>query len=168
MMNEEEQRYIARVENELENERLNVSQARKEYGQISMYSSQENTNLIQWQLDLREELERLDHLLRGHLIVRDATGNEYWDEPKDTDMKPFNDNGVQLIMNVISFYLNRNTILSNYDEKWINIKMTDLSTEMADLILLKYEEMGMDTHDKRKLFPMLLTFDNLKSINCKE
>ena len=125
-------------------------------GQSSLFGNANEQNLIQYQLDLREELERIDHLLRGHQLKYDGTGNLKWVEPTDDSMKPFNDKGVQIIMNVISFYLNRNTILSNYSEDMINWKMMDLGDELADLIFMKYEEMGMNSAEKKKLYPIIV------------
>jgi len=125
-------------------------------GQSSIFGNTSEQNLIQYQLDLREELERIDHLLRGHQLKYDTDGNLKWVEPTDDSMKPFNDKGVQIVMNVISFYLNRNTILSNYSEDMINWKMKDLGDELADLIFMKYEEMGMNTAEKKKLYPMIV------------
>jgi len=155
-MNTEEQAYMQNLENEAQLLKMDNSKLQKAYGESSMFSSQEHGNLVEYQLDLKEEMERIDHLLRGHVIKRDDEGNENWVEPADTKFKPFNDYGVQLIMNVIQFYMNRNTILSNYDLVTINIKMKDLGDELADLIYMKYEEMGMDTHEKKKLFSIIV------------
>ncbi len=151
-LNESELKYIENLEIEVETLRTQGAKTLRDYGQSSFFSPQSETNLIQWQLDLNEELERIDHLLRGHVIKRDNDGNEYWAEAKDKEFMTLNDYGVQLLMNVISFYLNRNTILSNYDEETINWKIKDLGDEIADLIFLKYEEMGLDTPGKMKLF----------------
>jgi hypothetical protein len=125
-------------------------------GQSSIFGNTNEQNLIQYQLDLREELERIDHLLRGHQLKYDTDGSLRWVEATDDSMKPFNDKGVQIIMNIIQFYLNRNTILSNYSEDMINWKMMDLGDELADLIYMKYEEMGMNTSEKRKLYPVIV------------
>ena len=59
-------------------------------------------------------------------------------------------------MNIMAFYLNRNTILSNYDEETINWKILDFGNELADLIFNRYEEMGMDTKQKIKMYPMII------------
>lgn len=155
-MNSEEQRYTDNMQLELDNERLRSNQLQKEYSQSSMFSAGAQENLIQFQLDLSEELERIEHLLRGDVIRTNAEGKEFWKEQTDTTLKPFNEYGVQLLMNIVSFYLNRNTILSNYDEEMINWKMKDLGDEIADMIFMKYEQMGMDTSEKKKLFPMIV------------
>lgn len=155
-MNQQEEQYLQRVEQELANESLLRSRAEKEYGQVSMFSGTQSDNLARYQLDLSEELERIDHLLRGDTLKRDGEGNEFWVEEKDESLKPFNDYGVKLLMKIISFYVNRNTILSNYDEEIILEKMEDFGTEIADLIYMKYQEMGMDTIEKRKLYPIIV------------
>ena len=58
-------------------------------------------------------------------------------------------------MNIISFYLNRNTILSNYNENRIFEILFDLGTELADLMYINYEQMGLDTVEKRSRSIML-------------
>ena len=61
-----------------------------------------------------------------------------------------------MLMKIISFYLNRNTILSNYNEEMINWKIKDLGDEIADLIFMEYDAMGMDTPEKKKQYPMIV------------
>lgn len=114
-------------------------------------------NLIRWQLDIKEDLDRIYHLLKGQRVEIDKdTGEPKYVDPADPNLIPFNDFGVQLIMNIMSFYLNRNTLLSNYDEQTINDKMKDFSEEIIDLLFLRYEEMGMDTPEKMKLYPLIV------------
>jgi len=132
------------------------SDAQQTEAHSSVYGGQLDQNLIQWQLDLKEDLERIDHLLRGHELKYTANGELIWQESDNPDAKPFNQYGTSLLLNCISFYLNRNTILSNYDEKMINDKMHDLGDELADLIFMKYEKMGMDTAEKKKLYPIIV------------
>lgn len=148
-MNEEEQGMFDSIQ--LQNQQLQNQQ-----GQLSMFANNDKDNLIRFQLNLNEELERLDHLLRGHSLEYDENGNEVWVDPPDDRFKPFNEYGVRLIMNIISFYINKNTILSNYDEDMIYWKMEDLSEELSDLIFHTYEEMGMDTREKVKLYPIIV------------
>lgn len=74
----------------------------------------------------------------------------------DTSMQPLNEFGVRIIMKVVSFYLSKRKLLSNYSEEMINEKMEDFSTELADLIFMKYREMGLDTPDKRKMYSIIV------------
>jgi len=118
-------------------------------GQPSYFGGPDDDNLIKWQLDFKEDLDRIYHLLKGHQIKEDKeTGNVLYVEPSDKNVIPFNNFGVQIIMNIMSFYLNRNTILSNYDDKMIEWKVYDFGLELADLIFNRYEDM-MITIDKK-------------------
>jgi hypothetical protein len=131
------------LEQQLELERkknLHLSNA-----QMSMFNPPSEDNLIRWQLDLKEDLEKVYHLLRGDVVSEDEKGNVVYKEAKDDDLKPFNDFGIQLIMNCLSFYLNRNTLLSNYDEETINWKILDFGNEISDLILCRYKDMMITT-----------------------
>lgn len=109
--------------------------------QSSMYESERNLNLIQWQLELDNILERIDHLLRGHELKFDERGNLMWKETNNKSNVVFNEYGVQEILRILSMYLNRNTILSNYDEKIINLKLYDFGIEITDLLFMKYDTM---------------------------
>lgn len=110
--------------------------------------SQED-NLIVWQLELDNILERIEHLLRGDVLKRDEHGNYDFQVPEDKNLIILNDYGVQMIMNFISFYLNRNTILSNYKEERIYEILFDLGYELSDMVYINYEKMGLDTVEKR-------------------
>lgn len=99
-----------------------------------------NQNLIQWQLELDSILERVEHMLRGDK-PRFVNGSLIFVSPENNEDRIFTDFGVSEIMRVLSMYLNRNTILSNYDEETINWKVLDFGNEIADLIYLKYEMM---------------------------
>lgn len=113
-------------------------------------------NLIKWQLELDSILERVEHMLRGDKPTFDKHGNLIFKQSeKDTD-KVLNEQGVAEIMRILALYLNRNTILSNYDEETINWKVLDLGKDISDLIFLKYETLGLDTREKRKLYPIIV------------
>lgn len=138
-MDDEKINYIQQLEEELQDER---QRSRQVYNaNQSMFGLPQDNNLIEYQLDLREILDRIYHLLKGHQIKEDEKGNIIYQEPKNTEMIMFNDFGVDLIMNIMSFYLNRNTLLSNYEEETINWKVLDFGNELIDLIHNKYEKM---------------------------
>ena len=99
-----------------------------------------NENLIQWQLELDSILERVEHMLRGDK-PKFINGSLIFCPPDSTEEKVMTDFGVAETMRHLSMYLNRNTILSNYDEKTINEKVYDFGMEISDLIFLKYETM---------------------------
>jgi len=126
----------------------------------SLFAQPTEENIAKWQLDLTEDLDRIYHLLQGHYKVIE-NGNEVYKEPEDENQKPFNEFGVQTIMNIMSFYLNRNTILSNYDEETIKVKVLNFGKELTDLIHNKYQEM-MLTMDVGKILKELTGKDPVK------
>ena len=120
---------------------LKIQNEQMQASQQSYLLEESERNLIKEQLDLTEELERIEHLLRGHIQVTDEkTGEKVWIEPKDKDDVLLTEAGVLLIMGSIRWYLNKNTLLSNYDEETINKKMEDFSTSLADALFMNYEK----------------------------
>ena len=142
-------------------ERQNKDQANKinelsGFTSNAMFNQSQNDNLIIWQLELDNILERIEHLLKGDIIKDDGQGNVIYQTPTDKSLIILNDYGVQLVMNIISFYLNRNTILSNYDEIRIFNILFDLGNELADVIYINYEQMGMVSIEKKSRHEILI------------
>lgn len=137
-MDDNEARYVQLVEKQLDQERLARMDAQNNYSQVSGFSPNRDQNIIQARLDPKEILDRIYHLLSSHkLEVVDK--KEKWVNPKDDRSKIFTDYGVEQIMNVLSFYINPYTILSNYDEVTIIWKMKDLGIELSDFIFNRCE-----------------------------
>ena len=122
-------------------------------------------NLIEWQLDLSKELELISHQLRGHVIKRDNDGNEYWAVPTieengieviDHERILLNEKGAQELEKIIRNYLNRNTLLSNYDEKTIKQRLEQFANRLRRFIFLNYEDFGLTTDYKMKNFEMIV------------
>jgi len=125
-------------------------------GQLSSFQYAPTENLIKWQLELNDILERAEHILRGD-VVAVKNGNVIWEKninPKDNTL---NEYGVQKIMQILSSYVNRNTILSDYTPKEINEKVLDFGIELNNLFFMKYDDMGLTNLEKRKNYPMLFT-----------
>ena len=105
----------------------------------SMQIQQAEKSMSEEQLDLDKVISGIEYLLRGMKKTK-VDGVTKWVEPEDKEMKVLSEHGVQLIINTIRFYLNKNTLLSNYDESTINQKMEDFATELADAIFMSYEK----------------------------
>ena len=125
------------------------------YAQNSAFAPQFQDNLIKWQLELDNILERCEHILRGDKLIFE-NGSLIWTRNTDPKDNILNDYGVQEVIRVLSMYLNRNTILSDYDDEEIREKVLDFGRELNDLFFMKYEEMGLIGLEKRKNYPMLL------------
>ena len=132
-------KYVDNLHKELDNLKARNMAKESENFQMSAFQTAKDPNLVEYQLDLTTELDRIYHLLSGHRIIIGEGGNEIWDEPKDDRLKIFSEYGVDQIMNIISFYINRNTLLSHYDEQTIKWKLRDFGVELADLIFNRYE-----------------------------
>lgn len=127
-----------------------------ERSNASRYSgSNQNDDLIRWQLEVDNILERVEHLLRGDELKFDDEGNLSWRPATNANDVLLNEYGVQEVLRLLSMYLNRNTILSNYDEPTINDKVFDFGMELIDLVFMKYEQMGLNDEQKIKNYPML-------------
>ena len=124
--------------------------------QRSMIDQEQEKNMLSEQLDLTDETEMIEHLLKGEVTKQDEQGNDYWADAGDDDFKPLNEHGVRVIMKMVRFYLNKNKLLSNYSEEQINQKMEDFALELADTIFMKYREMGLDTPEKRKMYSVIV------------
>lgn len=123
--------------------------------QQSMFSYNPNDNMIKWQLELNEILERIEHVLRGDKVKYES-GHQIWvmlDENHPDRL--LNNLGVQEVLRVLSMYLNRNTILGNYTDEEVNDKVFDFGDRLNTLFYTKYEKIGLDTAEKRKNFEML-------------
>lgn len=154
-MNDAEQTQIDMLEQELR-EREQKGSDIQSHVAGTIFNQNQDANLIVFQLELDNILERIEHLLRGDILEEDDEGNVKYKTPEDTDLIVLNDYGVKLIMNIISFYLNRNTILSNHKEARIFEILHVLGHELADLIYESYEKMGLDTDYKRARYTMIV------------
>ena len=105
-----------------------------------MFQEQER-GLAEEQLDVEEISDRIHNLLQGKEYKNIGQGVKEWVESNDPKMKILSEWGVQRIMQIVRFHINKNTLLSNFDEIQINRIMYDFTTEINDLFLLKYKQL---------------------------
>jgi len=134
---------------------------RKEYADEPIYNAptffknEEQDNLIRWQLDIHEELERIEHLLRKHIPKTDKKGKVYFVAPPE-EMQIFNETGINEVLNLLAWYLNKNILLSNFKEDEIKIRCLQFHNYLTDFIFNNYQRFGLDTKEKIKHFPMIV------------
>jgi len=121
----------------------------------SQFETVSPDDLIKYQLELNSILERVEHLLRGD-IVKFEKGNRFYTKDINKKFAILNEYGVQMVMNVLQFYLNRNTILSNLSKEEVYQIINNFGKELTDLFYMKYNEMGLDTEKKRQQFTMMI------------
>lgn len=113
-------------------------------------------NFLQYQLESIELLDKLENFYRGRYIGFDDDGNQVWKDPDDDESKTLNQHGVNLMMEVVTKYIDKNTVLSYYSEMRIYEIMADLGDELTLVLFCNYEEMGMNTYFKKTKFRMLI------------
>jgi hypothetical protein len=108
--------------------------------QQSMALEEQDKGILREQLDLSEELERIEHLLKGEILVKQEDGSRDWVKAPNEDMEVLSEEGIHLILSTIQWYINKNTLLSNYDEDTILQKMEDFSITLNDALFMAYEK----------------------------
>jgi len=130
---------IAKAIEEVNHEETGQRKVAGQGQQLSSFQSAQNENLIKFQLELNDILERAEHILRQDQ-VQIENGNMIWVGNQEKEEIVFTEYAVQEIMRVLSMYINRNTILSDYEPKEIDDKIFDFGCELNDLIFMKYED----------------------------
>ena len=145
------------TQQQIQREMMQEQMERQQMQQNSptMFNDVDHENLIKWQLDIKEELVRIEHLLRKHVPTADDKGNIYYKDPEEKD-KLFNELGVNEIMNVLAWYLNKNIILSNFSEDEVKLRCKQFGDYLADFIFWNYQRFGLDTQEKIKHYPMVV------------
>jgi hypothetical protein len=107
--------------------------------QLEYQMEEQEKNLADAQLDVEETLTKINHLLKQDVLKVNDQGILEWCEIQDKKKRVLTDEGVDKIMQVIQSYINKETLLSNFDEKMIARRMLEFSLSFSALIFLKYE-----------------------------
>jgi hypothetical protein len=106
--------------------------------QLQYQMEEAEKNLAEAQLDCEETLTRINHLLKqDRLIIQDGVFD--WQPIQDKKKRVLTDEGVERIMQVMQSYINKETLLSNFDEDTIARRMLEFSLAFSGLIFQKYE-----------------------------
>jgi hypothetical protein len=137
-MNEQEQQAYMNAMNQAQ---LQADAERIKTAQQEVMMKSQDASMVKEQLDLTEELERIDYLLRGYTTeINQETGEIKWIPPKNNEMVILSEYGVHLVRNTIAWYINKDTLLSNYDEDTIKEKMEDFASDLNDTVFMEYEK----------------------------
>jgi len=161
MSNEEEQEFLIEQDQQRRLAQSQFEEEQRNMAKSSLIDDERNKGMAQEQLDLSKEIERIENLLRGRVFRKNQkTGVMEWMKPENSNMKVLTEEGIHFILNTISFYLNKNTLLSNYDETTINIKLEDFAESLNDSLYMNYEKFYI-TPTEEECYKVLL--DRLKS-----
>jgi len=145
---------ISKAIGELEREELQGSAGQKRIDprantQSSAFSTRQMDDIARYQLELNDLLEQTEHILKGDiLIIKD--GVKIWHDNPNPQNNSLNAEGIRKIMLELQNYINRHIILGDYEEEDIKRIMLNYGKKFNNLIFMKYEEMGMDTEEKRQ------------------
>ena len=126
-------------------------------------------NLADSQLDCERILFELYHSLKQDVLRPNPKkdGVLDWFELKGDDLKKrvLTDEGIDEIMQVMKCYINKETLLSNFDDKKINERMLDFCLAFNGKFMLKYEVMfSTPTLEECKIILINQINDKVKKI----
>jgi hypothetical protein len=147
-MNPNEQQAFMQQEHSMRAMQSNLEASQLNQLNNQMFMEQQERNMLKEQLDLSEELERIHHLLKGEVLKKDKNGIQKWTDPEDNDMVILSEYGIHLVLNTITWYINKNTLLSNYSDEVILKKMEDFATELTDTVFMEYEKVFQHPSDQ--------------------
>lgn len=154
MSEQEYENIISELMNE--NQSLKTEKSGLQQGLSAYDQSTNSANLIHYQIDASDLLERLEHFYKGEYLSTNDAGDVVWKSNPDPSKIPLNEYGVSSYMEIISKYIDKNTTLSNYSERRIMEILADLGEELVLFTLCNYQEMGMDTNEKKTKFRLLV------------
>lgn len=131
--------YAENLSKQLEIERTQKANLQNQLNQSSLVTGGKEQNVIELQLNVENILDKCYHLLSGHEVKINSENNEYWGEPDDDRLKTFSNYGIKQVMNLLSMYININTLMAFYDAETIKWKVKDFGIELSDLFTNRYE-----------------------------
>ncbi len=138
---------------EISNQAVIIGQTGKNSTEASQYYMQEQEKgLVDIQLEVDSIKSDIYHLLKQDKLGTDDDGKIDWNPLENQSERTLSDWGVERIMQIIHFYINKNALLSNFSEEQIRTLMLGFMLAINNLILLKYQEL----------------FYNLSFKQCKE
>jgi len=100
----------------------------------------EDKTFAEAQLECEQTLSDISHLLRQDVYKWDEEKQIMdWFSIEDQKKRVLTDDGVDKIMQVMKSYINKETLLSNFDEKMIMRRMLEFSLAMSAMLFMKYE-----------------------------
>lgn len=100
---------------------------------------EQQKSLAETQLEVDSIISKCYHLLKQDVLRPDDNGKLDWYPISDSSKLVLTKDGVEKIMQLINFYINKNNLLTNFDEDEINMLMRTFMVELNSLLFLKYE-----------------------------
>lgn len=140
-MNNQEQPYYNDVAEQVGvHQAMNNSLATANQVKQQQYAIEEaEKTLAESQLDCEITLGKAYHLLRQDVLKLNDEGILEWEKITDEKKRVLTDEGVDKIMQTLQFYINKETLLSNFDDKQIARRMLEFSLALSANLFMKYE-----------------------------
>lgn len=122
----------------------------------SISTEKRDGNFLHHQISTDDMLDKLEHFYRGDKQGYDSDGNLEWQKETNSDLITFNEFGASSLMEIITKYIDKNTILSDYTEDRINEIIGDIGDELILFVLCNYHKMGMNTYFKKTKFRLII------------
>lgn len=109
--------------------------------QLQYEMEESEKNLAEAQLDCNETLQKIYHLLKQDVLKpnEDKGGILEWTPLDDIKKRVLTEEGVDKIMQIMQSYINKETLLSNFDNVMINRRMLEFSLAFSGNFFMKYE-----------------------------
>jgi len=113
--------------------------AANQNNQLQYLMEEGEKNLAEAQLDCEETLTKIYHLLKQDILKPNEKGILEWEAIEDKKKRVLTEEGVDKIMQIMQSYINKETLLSNFDEKTIARRMLKFCLSFNALMFMKYE-----------------------------
>ena len=106
------------------------------------YLEEKEKGIIDVQLEVDSIKQEIYHLLKQDSFqLNEETKKTSWIPLKNLSERTLTDWGVERLMQLIHFYINKNNLLTNFSEQQVNRIMLTFMKEVNDLVLLKYQNL---------------------------
>lgn len=102
------------------------------------YVEERERTIAEAQLECDRLLEKARHLLKQDIKKYNDDGSFDW-EPIDESQRTLTTEGINRIMQTLIFYINKENLLSSFDDIIISRRMLDFSNAINDYFFEKYE-----------------------------
>jgi hypothetical protein len=116
-----------------------VGQQAQSTAAAQYYLQRQEQTLAEAQLEVETILEEVYHNLRQDVSYMQKDGNLGWKDNPNPRRRTLTDEGVERIMQLLKFYINKNTLLSNFSEDQIRVRMLEFALSLNANFFMKYE-----------------------------
>jgi len=117
----------------------NANNIARQTQQVQYQVEEQEKNLAEAQLECDKTLNTIYHLLKQDIMRPNEQGIMDWEAIKDNKKRILTDEGVDKIMQVMRSYVNKETLLSNFDAPQIQSRMLRFCLALNANMFMKYE-----------------------------